>query len=311
MYEKSAELFYSMIAKRIEILRDSKGLSNDEIYEGEGNLISAIIHNRRHPKKNKYLIPTETSRSKSPKDYVEIIAWNLNIMYENELLSGSSNEIEAYGGALFYTLISETLEISSTANNDTVDRIINTLMDYVPFAIGNFYIEEKDKHSDIIDFLIDEKFTISIEEFMLVIDMAIARLYSKIEIEFCMLIYNLFAEKANTYKLPKRLEAMVKEQLIPLIESTVSELSLGKEAYRLLKHNFDRGVELFNYELGLSPETIGYHENERDYAERQIICDLVKLDAEHANELARIQREMEDKPNLDLLRDKWSPDMCK
>lgn len=307
MYEKSAELFYSMISARIGIMRDFLKLTNKEIYDDdEGNLISAIIHNRKHPKKNPYLIPSDTARSTYPKDYVGTIAWNLRIKNENELLSGSRAEVEAYGGALFYTLILETLE----TDDDTANRIASVLMDYIPFSVANFYIEEEERSSMPIDSLIDPKFIVTMEEFFYERNMAVAHLYSKIEFEFCELIYNLFNEQANTYKLPKRLEKMVKEQLLPLIESTVQKRSFGNEAYRILKHSFERMEELFNYELGLSPETIGYHENERDYTERHIICDLAKLDAEHVDGLIRIQQEIEGQPNLDLLKDKWSSDMC-
>ena len=321
MYEKSAELFYAMIANRIRMLRDFLGLKNYEIYAEDANLISAIIHNRKHPQKNKYLIPADTTRGDFPKEYVKTIAEKLKISPENELLSGSYAEVVAYSGNLFYMLITEALnfepdysvkkrEATQEERAETTARITKVLMDYIPFAIGSFYLDATDKHPETINYLVDTKFVITIDEFMEVMRMAIARLYSKIELEFYSLVYNLFAEKPNTYKLPKRLEEMVKEQLLPLIESALAERSLGNEAYSILNHSFERMNYLLNYELSLSPEKIGYHENDHIYVERHVIHELAKADSEYVDRLAHIQQEIEDEPNLELLADKWSPDMC-
>ena len=103
MYEKSCEIIYSMISQRIHIKRKSLGLTCANVYPLDPKLLGAIERNKRHDKKNSYLIPSGR-RGIIDVDYVDTISDNLNLENSYELVIGNQDEIASFSGHLFFQL---------------------------------------------------------------------------------------------------------------------------------------------------------------------------------------------------------------
>lgn len=307
IYKNSCEMMYKMISQRIYCKRKQLKLRNRDIYEDDENLICAIIHNRRDPKKNKYLIPAETSRSENPKNYVFQITSNLKFNSSNELLWGNGREIMAYSGELFYTLINDAIACEP---KKVVDEIYNVLTDYIPFALSKFYCDLSEEFPSESADLIGKKYYSDEEKFNSEKQNAIVRIYQKIDASFIDKITDFLYKRENTLKLDKAFSSFVTTELLPLMQNELDENSLGVEVKNILSQNYQRFFELFNHELQSSPEALGYHENDHLHYEREIIGERLQAVDEYVKSLSLIQEKHEKPIHLKSIKSNWEKEMC-
>lgn len=307
MYENSCELIYDMISKRIKFKKKQLQKHNSDIYPDDISVMSAIINNRRNPKKNKYLIPAKSRKKQDKADYISEISSNLEFASRQALLWGNITEIEAYSGRLFYCLLIDALECE---REEIKDQIYKVLADYIPFALHKFYFDLQLENSDLVKFLIDTKYHINEDDFFYMRDRAIRRIYQRLSMFHLGIIGKFLNTLENTIRLDKAFSVFVKTKLLPAMQNALPVPSLGKEAEEIMYRNHKRLCELFNYELQLSPEAMGYHENDSDYYDRQIIYSLVKAGSQYVGNLADIQENVEEHISDTLLQNKWKPEMC-
>ncbi len=86
--------------------------------------------------------------------------------------------------------------------------------------------------------------------------------------------------------------------------------SITHDAKTVLSKAFDRLVYYTKMEIGLSPEALGYHEDDSTYYERHTIHAWVKADLNYIDELSKIQIANEGEPDLTLIINQWNSDMC-
>ena len=64
------------------------------------------------------------------------------------------------------------------------------------------------------------------------------------------------------------------------------------------------------YIESLSPETAGYHENDKAYYEKYNISVWFSMLQNYIIQLSNYQKEDEGTPNIDLLKNQWKLEMC-
>ena len=305
MYELSCNLIYEMISARFRIKKSSLEKTNSQIYDGEENILSAIANNRRHKKKNKYLIPADTTRSSVPKEYARRIASALEFGSVSKFLWGNFDEVEAYSGELFSCLIKDALNNESS---ETVTKIETVLQDYIPYAKASLTFGLVEKHPDIATILIESSFPSDIETVLLTHEEAVSRLFCQLKDDYIISISEYLFQNDSTYKLDKRFSDYVCNHLLPLIENTLSDLSLGSEANKMLRQLNEYYLVSFNSELKSSPESL-YHTNDRELKNRTIIRPLIAATETFVNELEAIQQKSEE-DSWSMIDNKWRSDMC-
>lgn len=306
MYERSCELIYKMISARFRIKKDFLKKAYKDIYDGEESLLCAIAQNRRHEKKNKYLIPAKTSRSAEPKEYAQKIATALEFDSVASLLWGDLEEIESYSGELFYLLIKDALDCESP---ETVDKINTILKEYIPYAISSFAADfvEHVGDRDITHFLIESELISDYEDMAIQRDDAISRLFYKVKDLFIPSIHNYFSKLGSTKKLDKKFSFYVRNNLLPLIEQELTHLSIGYEVNQILLHWHNRFAYLFNSDLTSSFRSIPYHINDKELYDDQIAKNVIDATIKYAKNLAAIQDEADDWREIE---NSWGPEMC-
>lgn len=306
MYERSCELIYKMISARFCIKKDLLKKSYKDISFSDESLLCAIAKNRRHEKKNKYLIPAETSRSKEPKEYAQTIATALEFDSVASLLWGDRKEIESYAGELFYWLIKDALDCESP---ETVDKINTILKEYIPYAISSFAADfvEHVGDRDITHFLIDSELISDYEDMAIQRDDAISRLFYKVKNMFILSIRDYFSTLDSTNKLDKKFSFYVCNNLLPLIEQELTHLSIGYEVNRILLHWHNRFADLFASDLQSSFSIDPYHINDDELYDYQIAMNVINSTIQYAKNLAVIQEEADDWRKIE---NTWIPEMC-
>lgn len=215
--------------------------------------------------------------------------------------------MEAYSGNLFLRLVKDAL----ADEDETISTEINNLLcDYIPYAKASTYFDLQEQHGDITSFVIDKQFQYDIEECSELQIHAIARIYGFVSIDFQAKLTEFFNDQPNTLKLNKRFSEFVITKLLPLIKSYRRNSDLIDSAKQMLSQSYDKLVNYANYELSLSPETIGYHENDISYYERNTIYDWIIAEYNFINNLEEIQRNAEGEPDITLLYDTWNSEIC-
>ena len=310
-YISTCEMLYHMIANRIQTRRHYLQLSNKDICPpADPNLISAIANNRRDNKKNKYLIPNGvkgTYISENTTPFVDTIALNLSYTSTADLLIGTYDELEAYSGNLFLQLIKDALSDESVL---IVTEINDLLSDYLPYAKASIYFNLSEQYGDITSYAIDKRFRFDIEEYVELQQYAIARLYEQIRTDFQSKFTEFFNDQPNTLKLNNRLSNFVMSKLLPLIKSYRRNSDLINTAREILSKSYDKLVYYMNYELKLSPETIGYHESDISYYERNTIYDWINAEYDFFCNLEEIQKNAEGEPDIKSLENTWDSELC-
>lgn len=128
--------------------------------------------------------------------------------------------------------------------------------------------------------------------------------------DFQVIFTEFFHNQPNTLKLNNRFSDFVIAKLLPLMKSYRRNNDLIDSAKQMLSKSYDKLVYYANYELQLSPETIGYHENDISYYERNTIYEWILAEYNFINNLEEIQRNSEGEPNITLLYDTWNSEMC-
>ena len=312
MYEKSCEIIYRMIAQRIKVKRNILKLKNTQILPSDPNLVSAILKNRKVAKKNKYLIPSGVQGSNET-DSIKIISQNLQFSSVQELILGSREEIDLYSGFLFRQLIIDT--VNNSDDEKTSDMMSEILSDYVPYAVADIYWSTIQKHGDIAKFYLDTCLKTDIENAVIELDNAIARLYPKYKNDFDKMLIGLFEEREDTYKLNKRFSELMKKKLIPFMKKDMTAYSFGIDAREIILRRYDQLISFEKNERSISPETLFYHSDDFDYEyeEKMIntreiynkITKVVSKESEFIRELAKLQLQLEPQPDIDIIMDKW------
>lgn len=297
-----------MISKRLILKRAKLNLHNAEIYPDDENMVSAIAHNRRNSKKNKYLIPGETKRSKEAKNYVSTMASRLKFDSPQYFLWGNEKEIYAYAGSFFELLIRETLD-NEDKNKTTATQIYHVLTDYIPFAMASFYVDVSDDFA-VAQFLIDTKYKVKIADWDYQKNMAIVRLYQKIDFVYIQRLENFLYKLTSTQKLDKKLSDFVSIELLPILQESVPSYSIGNEAKGIMERHYKRMLELFDKDLMTSPEARYYHEDDTTHFEEKIVSDLVKAGSQYVDNLAKIQAKNEETIDMTKTINRWKPELC-
>lgn len=301
-YQKSCEIIYDMLSSRIKERKIQLKLQNKDICpSADVNLISAIIHNRRNEKKNKYLIPNGvkgTYISENTTPFIDVIAKNLKFNSTVEMLRGSYEELESYAGHFFFQLVKEALV---DEDEETKEILTGILSDYIPYAIAFTYNKLLDKHGQIASFVFNENFLSYIDEYDILETQAIARVYINMNDEFESLLDEFFTNQPDTLKLNRRLSTFMTEKVMPTMEKTRHKAACIDDVKQRFLSTCEKSIYYFNYELMLSPEAIGYHENDESYYEREYMDVWLKAEHDYISRLESAQKEIEGPPNTDIL----------
>lgn len=285
MYENSCEIMYKMISKRFALKRLLLNKENSEIYKGEENLMSAIANNRRHPKKNRYLIPADITNAHEPKDYVVKIAKALEFEKPRDFLWGERKEIELYAGYLFANLIKDAI---NDEKPDTVNQIYDVLADYIPYAKSKFYCDLVNEFGADVVRRVEIEFDNS-DDYPNMLDKAIARIYSKVKPTYIETLKDFLYCKQSTHKLDRAFSYFVKKLLLPILQKAITDPSISNYAKIMLK-------ECYSF-IKKDLTSIGFA--------KHITYQVVTLSMTTIKKFIDIQKNDERPFNLDCIKNKW------
>jgi len=310
MYERSCELIYSMISRRILERKQFLGLRNIDICDLiDPSLMSAIIHNRRNPKRNKYLIPGGTRNtfvSFNDTPIINMICTNLKYDSVHLLITGNSIELDEYIQYLFQVLIIDALDCESTSAKKVLEDLLS---DYLPYALCSSYFEALNDHGDVIDVLFREEHIPSDTDSEYSLKRAIDRLYHSIEYQFPVMFVELFIDIPNTLKLDKRLSTFVRNRVIPELESCRYRNPFIKNAKEQLRMGYDEAVHMFTYSIYTSPENDHYHQGDLYYYKDDL---PIWFDAflDYTEKLSELQIQEEQDHFIREANNVWKPSSC-
>lgn len=291
MYENSMNIIFDRICMRLNKRKEEMNINSKDLLPGNPNLSSAILHNRKDPKKNPYLIPDTQISS---------IMESLKFESIKELLFGTDKEIESYAYDLFCALITDTIKLDKSDklivkkiygkkyDYDISNRLESVLTDYVPYALKSIHNENQlfadfafqGKFSEIADRNTDD-----------IRDEAIKRLYENEEVKypFIDLLKNNVTQRDAVVKLDKAFLDFVMMHLLPLLISETSDdmYSLGHRVYNsltglinpwesYLSNNYDSRFIL----------------TEREQYQMDVINGLITAEIDHAYNLYNLQKEI-------------------
>lgn len=307
MYETSCEFLYKMIAERVRIKRDSLHLSNEAVLPDSPGLLSAIAHNKKNDKKNRYLIPDGSGSGVSNASYAETIAANLEFSSVTELFIGDISEIEAYSGCFFRLLMLDALKDESEKTRNIIEDMLS---DYLPYAVYNAYFEAECAHPDDIRYYVPEEYQCDISDVAKARDEAIEFLYLTIADEFILSIHSIFKRPASLVKLDKKLSDYACNNLIKILKRNRIKNMYIDDVKKKICKGYESLVKIERYEETLSPETIGYHEGkmyEYRYSERQ----WFSLYLEYVYKLIKQQDYDIEELNGTHLINRWTPQLIR
>lgn len=304
MYAKSCGLVYEMISKRICFKRKRLGKKNVDILPGEANLMSAFANNRRDEKKNKYLIPANTTRSGEPKNYISTLVSNLEFDSANDLLWGNPKEIKAYAGKLFACIVNDAFD---DEDKKTVAEIERVLQDYIPYAIDKYYLgidfQIWDTSREKIIYPADDSMKKSKQE-------AVCRLYQQISGPFYDILKDFLYKRENTLKLDKAFSIFLKEEMLPLIKGSVLDVSVGNEVNKILFQENDYIVLLAEQAIAEFEGLESGEERGHMRPNRELMEDIFATKRKYVEALCSVQKKHENPINLQLMESAWKEGMC-
>lgn len=285
------DIIFDRICTRLNERKKEMNIRSKDILPDNSNLSSAILHNRKDPKKNPYLIPDTQ---------VHLIMKSLNFESSKELLFGTDEEIESYAYSLFRALIIDTIEMndsdkskvtkkySKKCNYDIFNKLESVLIDYVPYAVISIYVE----NPVFCDFVITDKLLEIIDRGILIRDEAIERLYKNevINQSFTNLLVKNIIKKDTIVRLDKTFLDFVIMHLLPLLIEVTSDddmYSLGNRVYKALTNltNEWEFLESNNFESRISI-------SEREEYQKNVIYGLIKAEFEHTYNLLKLQENL-------------------
>lgn len=285
MYENSCEIMYKMISKRFTLKRLLLNKENSEIYKGEENLMSAIANNRRHPKKNRYLIPADTTNARESKNYVIEISKALEFDRPRDFLWGEREEIKAYAGYLFASLIKDAI---NDEKPDIINQIYDVLADYIPYAETKFYCDIVNEFGNKIAKKCNIKAR-DVNYYPAMLDKAIARLYTKVESKYIEYLTYFLYSKENTQKLNQAFARFVKKMLLPILQEATADSPIGHYAKAIIT---ECHAIVGNAAIGV---------NITEHALYQIMT----ANAELLKALIDVQKHSEDAFTMDCINNEW------
>lgn len=305
MYEKSCEIIYEKISKRIKAIKSQLQLRNEDIFPEDSNLMSAIANNRRHPKKNAYLIPNKERNSDATgMKPIDIITKNLFLPSPTYLILGSEDELERYAGYFFKTIILDAIHSEPPT---TKKNIYTLLLDYIPFAQAYCYYEVLDEQGFVPEPF--QKYYAYIEDLAEKQEEAIARLFSEHKDMFIMKLTEFFKEQPNTTKLNKRLSIFVRLKMLPAMLSERKPYLTSVNANEILNTSQRLLCDSIQNEITISTVNSAYYHNEIN-SSNPYVDDFVETNLEYVEALAKIQKKYEMVPDFIDLVDTWSPNIC-
>lgn len=307
MYEKSCEMIYKMIAARVKYRKGVLHLTNENIFSDDVNIVSAIANNRRHHKKNPYLIPGGSRLDYSTgerKSIIRVICDNLSFESPIELILGTKEELDSYVGCLFMHILHEAC---SDSDSDTKEMLNVLFCDYIPYAVASFFAKANDHIALIPEPM--QTYLYSIDDLYLEREYAIARLFAIHKEEFVNGINDVFKKQENTTRLNKRLAKYVSKELVPSMFQKRKPYLLSANATSMLNKTLDIIKEEVDHDLLISTVyTDNYHYEDTELI--KISDDFAKANILYVDSLAEIQKKYEKIPDLDVFVNKWKPDMC-
>ena len=305
MYEKSCELIYNLISSRIKKRRYDLKLTNNDIYEEDVNLVSAVANNRRHPKKNPYLLPNGNSKDSSINEQsnkIKIIAENLSFSSELELIIGTTDELNDYSGCLFYQLIIDALESKVEDTENTKSTLETLLLDYIPYAEAYFFCSAFNEVSLIPAAL--QVYYADIDDLFIERDYAIARLYQLHADKFKNDFTDIFVKDKNTTKLNKRLSNFVSKILVPNMAKNRASYLLSANVNTMLYNTHKLSVEEIQHNLMISTVYSPYSHEYNDDEINLFGDEFTAANIAYVDSLRKIQEKIEGIPDLSLLMNK-------
>lgn len=312
MYEKCCEIIYEMIAKRVSYKRKVMQLTNEDIFPDDVNIVSAIANNRKHNKKNPYLLPGGNRLDSSTGETISIIGAicdSLSFESPIELILGTEEELDSYAGYLFKHILCEA---SNDSDSDTKEMIETLLCDYIPYAIADFFFEADNDvlfiPKPILEYH-DETDDMFIDDIFYERDCAIARLFITHKEAFVSGIKKIFEKQGNTTKINKRLAKYVSKELVPYMFQKREPYLLSANTISMLNETRNINIQETNRELLISTVYSDPYHNEHTEL-ISIADDLAEANISYVGSLAKIQEKYEGIPSPEVLMNKWKPYMC-
>lgn len=290
MYDNSMDIIFDNICTRLKKRKEEMNISSKDLLPDNKNLSSAILNNRREPKKNPYLIPDTQILS---------LMDSLDFKSSKELLFGTDKEIESYAYSLFRALIIDTIEMDESDklkavkkygknyNYDIFNKLKSVLTDYVPYALMSIHVE----NPVFFDFVFPKELSeiIDINRDTEIRDEAIKRLYKNEDIKYSFInfFYDNIIKKDTVVRLDKAFLDFVIVHFLPFLIGETSDddmYSLGNRVYKSLTGLMDEweSLECNNFESRiLISEQEEYH--------REVIYGLIRAEFEHACNLYKLQ----------------------
>lgn len=329
MYEKSCELIYEMISKRIS-LKKEKHPKAKQFSLIDPKILNAICNNKRTPKKNPFLIP---------KGQIQPLLGGYKFKSEKEMMFGNKKEVDSYALSLFRLLLLDTLniEINEKRPNSqynanllsmqkkelkvsSIRDIVNALTEYVPYAIYRMNKEMQYLYGESVKYTYDKAFDNLFETSLSetyeipsdVVDAAIKWIFFRNHLGDIIKneINELFKKIGNTNRLNLKLSEFVDIVLVPIIriDSTDDIFLYGNRIYNSLTPLFDSIIEKKNAYEKLTSLSAYNELISDDYKTKMHDCKALFLaNLKLACEYYQIQKEK----NFDsIIENNWSPEMC-
>lgn len=290
MYEKSMDIIFNSISARLNKRKKEMNIRSKDLIPDNPTLSSAILHNRKDPKKNPYLIPN---------GQISPIMNSLNFKSKKELLFGTDEEIKSYAYSLFHALIIDTLEMDKDDklkaikkygkkyDYDIFDKLESTLIDYVPYALKTFYVENR-ANQELADYMIPYEILVLVNEGTHITEYAVERLYTQTYSSFFFInsFIDNIVKRDTVVRLDKAFLDFVIVHLLPLLIDQMydDKYSLGNRAYKALTGLISEWESLKSNTL-FPADRIAYY--------RTIFLGLMKASFEYALNLCKLQNQIE------------------
>lgn len=291
LYENSTNIIFNCICKRLNERKEELNISTKDLIPDNPNLSSTILHNRKEPKKNPYLIPDT---------HISAIMSSLNFKSIKELLFGTDEEIESYAYSLFHALIIDTLEMDKDDklkaikkygkiyDYDIFDKLESVLRDYIPYALMCIYVE----NPDLSSFVFSEELSEVIDRGILIKDEAIKRLYEDEYIKYSFTIWFIdnIVKRDSVVRLDKAFLDFVIMHLLPRLITVTSDedmYSLGNRVYKALTNLLNEWE--FHICNNLESRILI---SEREEYEKTVINGLIDAEYKHALNLYELQKSL-------------------
>lgn len=236
IYEIS-EFFYLKAALRIKNKIEKDHLTYKKIYPPDPKQISQIVHNKRNPKKNRYLIRDAVIdglyyNKETKESEICGLLHTLSFKTKKEILWGTDTEIKLYLSDLFALLFENATDPDSPYN---LDKELY-LCDYIPYAMYSSYwhilFESNNKFIAMYYSITEDTVT---KEITPARETAILFLYNKCRKKFLENFLAFTNKESSFNQIDKKIEKFIKNDFVPMLkELSPNETSLGLRVKNLI-----------------------------------------------------------------------------